>query len=937
MKVVVVRRDAQAGEPPSGTGVTVPCPVFIGRAAEFELLRKALDEACSGHGGVVFVVGEAGIGKSRLIQEITASATERGARVLRGRAVPGSEAAAFRPFAEAFAPALADIRRDESLGPWLPALRAIVPTIAVPGDAVDVNAPVRGEAVLRLLAAECKPSGGVLVLEDLHWADPETIEVVEHLTDNLGRAPVLCLATVRSEEKGAAWDLVRRVAARRTGEVVELAPLNDAQVAAMVYSCTGGTRPDAVERAVSLADGVPFLVEEMLVSPGLPASFAEAVGARLGQLPDRDRGVLLVAAAFGRHFDWRLLAAASRLSESDVIDALDRGVASQLLALEGDGFRFRHALTAEAVFRSVIPPRREALAGAALGALDGAYGELPAELRQVGARLAERAGQRERAGRLYLALGEEARDRGALHTGVAALERAAQLLPDGEAQDVARERLVDALVLAGRVDDALAVGGTLASRLPSTRAAAVHLRLAGAAATAGRWPVAGEHLAAADALVGDDAPPLLRAELAIREADLALGTNDVGRAEQRARDALDLARAEGLPEQECEALQLLGRCARRSSLDAAERWFREAFVAAESHALPVWRLRAVHEIGTIALLDRSEVDALLDAQRLAETFGAMATAAVLDIEIAAGYAGRDDLDALSRHGEQAVRRGSELGLDLVVAYGWMHLGAAALLRRDPERAEAAARAARAAAPGNRDIEGLLVGTQLFAALAGDDLEHSLALASRMTELLRGSRTAPPAHHRAAWPVLLALAGRPEAPGAIEEVEQAGVGVNRGARGWLTLARAIVAGRTDTESAAALAAQADGELAYLPMWRSVARRIAAEAAAADGWQIPEGWLREAESCLRRLGYFAAADACRRLRSAACVPMPPLWARLGITRREADVLALVVEGCSNREIADRLYLSVRTVEKHVESLLRKTSTKSRTQLVSVVVSA
>ncbi|HYF44582.1 MAG TPA: LuxR C-terminal-related transcriptional regulator, partial [Acidimicrobiales bacterium] len=140
----------------------------------------------------------------------------------------------------------------------------------------------------------------------------------------------------------------------------------------------------------------------------------------------------------------------------------------------------------------------------------------------------------------------------------------------------------------------------------------------------------------------------------------------------------------------------------------------------------------------------------------------------------------------------------------------------------------------------------------------------------------------------------------------------------------------LAGRTDPNRAAALAVEADALLIHMPSWRSLARRLAAEAAAADGWQVPGAWLTEAEVSLRRLGYSGAADACRRLRGGAPEPVPPAWSRLGITRREADVLALVIEGCSNREIAERLFLSVRTVEKHVESLLRKTTTKTRTQL-------
>jgi hypothetical protein len=482
--------------------------------------------------------------------------------------------------------------------------------------------------VLRLLRSVCSPGGGLLALEDLHWADPETVSVVEHLGDHLDRAPVLCVATVRSEEPGPARELVRRVAARRSAQVLELGRLDDAQVAAMIDGCTRGRPGDGVEQVAALCDGVPFLVEE-------------------------------------------------------------------LLAVDGDGFRFRHALTAEAVFRSLSPPRRTALASRALAVWE-ASGD---GRREVVAALAERAGRPDRAGRLLVEAGEDALEHGALHTAVLALERGRSLLAAGPARDAAGRRLVEALALAGRVDDALGAARDLAGRLPPASAAAVHLRVAGAAITAARWEAAREQLAAARRLLDDGDPAGPRAELALREGELALGTGDGARAEELAASALELARREAAVEVECAALLLLGRCARRTSLAAAEDRFRQALAAADADGLALWRLRALHEVGTIALLDRSEVAALVEAQELAEALGAMATAAILDIEIAAGCASVHDLDGAARHGSQAVRRGTELGLDLVVAFGWHHVAGSAALRGDRDQVERAAAAARAAAPG----------------------------------------------------------------------------------------------------------------------------------------------------------------------------------------------------------------------------------------------
>jgi hypothetical protein len=282
--------------------------------------------------------------------------------------------------------------------------------------------------------------------------------------------------------------------------VKELGRLNDAQVAAMVYAY-GRVAAEAVDRVVALADGVPFLAEELLVAPGLPAS------RRRRQGPPRAASRAPPSAVGHRRrvrpsFRLaRLLPAASGLSPDEVVEALERCVAARLLAVEGDGFRFRHALTAEAMFRSVIPSRREAFASAALAALDAAHEELRGELRDLAARLAERTGQPDRAGRHHLQSGEEALERGALHTAVVALRRAPSLLDPAGARDLVRERLVEALALVGRVDDALAVGRELVGRLPEARAAAVHLRLTAATVTAARWDLAGEHLAAARPLV----------------------------------------------------------------------------------------------------------------------------------------------------------------------------------------------------------------------------------------------------------------------------------------------------------------------------------------------------------------------------------------------------------------------------------------------------
>jgi hypothetical protein len=134
----------------------------------------------------------------------------------------------------------------------------------------------------------------------------------------------------------------------------------------------------------------------------------------------------------------------------------------------------------------------------------------------------------------------------------------------------------------------------------------------------------------------------------------------------------------------------------------------------------------LYELGTVALLGRGEVHALIAARESAEELGALATTAILDIELVAGYFGLDDPDGERRYGLQAVHRASELGMDLIAAYRWLHVSGAATLTSDRVQAERAAAEARAAAPGNRDIDGLLLAAEAVGALAANDLRRAFA-------------------------------------------------------------------------------------------------------------------------------------------------------------------------------------------------------------------
>jgi hypothetical protein len=185
----------------------VLCPVLVGRDEEVRYLKAALAAAAAGHGGTIFLAGEAGIGKSRLVRETAQAARARGFAVLAGRSVAGGVPTPFRPYAEALASAGRAGRLPDGgeLDPFLPALGRLVPEWRRPLEApADGSLVFLGEAVLRLLRLLSPQAGCLLVLEDLHWADGETLALLEYLADNLSAERVLCVGTLRDEDAAAA-------------------------------------------------------------------------------------------------------------------------------------------------------------------------------------------------------------------------------------------------------------------------------------------------------------------------------------------------------------------------------------------------------------------------------------------------------------------------------------------------------------------------------------------------------------------------------------------------------------------------------------------------------------------------------------------------------------------------------------------------------------
>ncbi|SER98544.1 ATP-binding protein [Lentzea albida] len=898
-------------------------PVLVGRAEETSALRAAVTRAEHGRGGAVFLVGEPGIGKSRLASETAGHASRRGLRVLKGRA---SRAVPLRALCEAV---LSAFRRggapDETqLGAYLPVLLRMTPDApaGVPDPAV-----VRAEAVLRLLTAEKT----VLLLEDLHEADDETLAVVDYLLDNLADAPVLLLATTRPHPEGA-QRLVDAATARRTATTLRLTGLGAAEVAELARHCLGEPVPDDVVRQlVAVSDGVPFVVEELLDGDlrAVPPTVAAATLQRVDALGPGSRAVLEAAALFGRTFPLDVVAAV--VDSADVSEAVLEAERAQLL----HGHQFRHALTADAITGRMTPTARAALArraAEAAEALRPGEPELVAELWEAGGETAKAVRCLVRAGRHAGALGR-------FGIAVELLERGQALTDEPDLAADLLDALAAVLPLAAVVVPAdngaraFALGERLQQSLTESHAeprrrGAVRLAQARVAAVAGQWERGLDLLETA----GETSPAV-----DVVKAALLLGLNQLDLL-PKARALAERAAATGTPEIVCEALEVLTRCTRGQDLAEArqhvQRWLRTA----EQHGLAAWRLRALLELGITDKYLTTGVGTLLAARQAALDTGAIVILIAADLHLGATYLVRGEYEKSAWHGASAGEAAGKLGLHalggLAVA---IEAGIAAVHgdRRATDRALARLR-------DHGESEEIWSYSSAVCALMEERYDRALAEFDEVEKavveprILRGTFYQGP---RLLVRVALGLAGRPEFD-RLAESHLSQVQLHRTYFAW---SRAILLGREGrTAEANAAAAEALDLSKGLGLPRYLGLRLAGPRALADGWGEPLEWLGEAEEYFHQLGVPAVAAACRAVLREAGAPkqrrrrdhetVPAALRKAGVTVREYEVLCLVVERFGNAEIAERLFLSPRTVERHVASLKARTGRRTRADLIS-----
>ena len=951
------------------------CPVLVGREEEMALLADVLAMAVSGRGSVVVLTGDAGMGKSRLAREARTLAEARGMALLSGRAAPRPVPLPLRPLVEAFQ-ALLPLPSDAVSGEleaFRPALGRLLPQLGDVGDQGEAGTVVLGEAVARLLALCARSRGTLLVLADLHWADAETLEVVEYLADRLAGERVVCLATVRTGERSPAETLARVLADRRTARVIGLRPLASDATDRVAASCLGQEElPAALQDFIrSRSEGVPFLIEELLAGlagadalvpagagwrvvsrlvPSVPLSFAETVDRRLALLAGEGRTVVAAAAVLGRRFDWSLLPATIGLSEQAVLERLKAAVDIQLLARElasGD-FQFRHALSRDAVFAGLSPSEISEVARRALGALEAADPALAGESCELAA---ERAGNRDRAAELLLASANRALDRGAVATAEVGLRRARALAAaDGALALDVDEATARAAALSGHIDRAVELAErVLAALSPDAgglrRSAHLRLLLARASITRGRWDVARPQVE--QALVAGAADPALVSAAQALGAQVAIAEGRFHEAITSANAALSGAEAAGVPEAACEALEVLGRVARPTGVVEAESYFERARVLAERHGLSLWRARALHELGTIDLYTTLTTDRLEMAREAAVEAGALATTALVDLHLASlATALWDPANALPA-AERCVDLSRRLGLS-TLGMGLVHLAVAHAQAGDETAMERALTEARDAAGHDPDVAAGEPGrARVQLALRRADFASARRLLDDTVAILRANPSVflP---FRGIWALLRTVQDIDGDAARAETLEAIG-GTLPFIAYPVRVADAVALGRAGAaDEAERVFAEAEAEHARYPrevMWRALVRRIAADAALEDRWGAPSAWARESLATFEARGFEELTSSCKALLRAAGEPVPrrgrgdsevPVGLKaLGVTSREADVLWLLAERLSNREIAERLSLSHRTVERHVTTLLAKVGVDNRRQLAEVAV--
>jgi DNA-binding SARP family transcriptional activator len=470
---------AQAGPAHGPQAAAAARPVhespLVGRADELAALLAALDAARAGEGRLVLLLGEAGVGKTRLGDELAARAQDQGLRVLVGRCHESQRLLPLAPWTEALR--LAGVAADgallEALAPWRADLASLLPELApaAPPPPHEGSALARQarlfEALIQLLARLASGSPTLLLVEDLHWADAPSMGLLGALARRAGGWPLMLVASARQEELAASprlQQILRELDSAPAGAMrlqrLPLQPLGREHTRRLVQALRGGGAgpvDNLDERVWAISEGNPLVVVEAVraaqASPGewrasaptLPERVRELILGQVQRLSPAARRVLALVALAGRETELPVLQDAAGLDLPRAAETLEELVRRRLLCLVGDAFDFSHARVRQAVSGTLLAPMRAAHHLALAQAIDALpEGSVAART----ARLAFHYAQTDHHADAALHLGRQAQD--AAHGGAhaQALELLAQArqhaarLPAAQAAALHRELLL---------------------------------------------------------------------------------------------------------------------------------------------------------------------------------------------------------------------------------------------------------------------------------------------------------------------------------------------------------------------------------------------------------------------------------------------------------------------------------------------------------------
>jgi DNA-binding CsgD family transcriptional regulator len=958
-------------------------PQLVGRPVELGVFDDALAELADGRSAAIELVGEPGIGKTRLLDELATRADARGFLVLSGSASELERDLPFWLFVDALDEYVGaiDPRQLDTLEPQT--LGELAHVFASLSDHDSAEVPLlRDEryrthrAVRELLAVVGADKPLVLILDDLHWADSGSIELLGALLRRPPPVPMLLAMGMRPrqapERLAAAFERAHRVGrlARLELESLSLADARellgaglDAGTATALYEESGGNPfyLEQLARSVGRGGTPSSPMDDMLVAVEVPRAVVAALTEELGQLADDARLVLQGAAVAGDPFEPELVAAAAGVAEADTVDALDVLLGADLVRPTEvpRRFRFRHPLVRRAVYDA-------SPAGWRLGA----HQRCADALAERGASASARAHHVERCGRQgdveAIAVLREAGSAMAQRTpaGAARWFSAALRLLRDDAPAEGRVELLTALAGAraatGQFEEARAALLQSIELLPPDSGA---LRVRLTAACAGIEQLLGRHAEAHARLEGslaalDDQRSPQAASLMITLALDAFFRQENAASQEWAMRALDVAREVGdAPLIAAAGAAVALACAFVESTETAEHYRVEAAALIDGMAdeeLAV-RLDAIAYLtGAEVYLDRFE-EAAAHGRRglaLARATGQGALLPMLIQASSTGLAVQGRLVEAAELLDGAIEGARLAGNDQSLAWDLLNRAFVSVQLGDLETAVATA---DESVELTRDLEQSFVST--YAGLLQAITRMETGDHERAVELFLGAcgglgMPRIPGGWRAKYlelmtRSLLALGRRREAEESVSHADALATATGlRTAAGWAHRAAAWVAldeGQTDVAVTRALSSVASFDEAGTSVEAAVSRTVAARGLAQTGERdraVAElehavatldaaGAVRfrlEAERELGKLGHRAYRRTRRGRTDGTGID--------ALTERELELALLVVDRRTNPEIAAQLFLSQKTVETHLRNIFRKVGVSSRVELARAV---